>query len=253
MGIFSGFFAVFILFALLIIGGIVALVLFLVKQGASPANKNEEVNERNEVIATAKAGVPELIPWGNKKATDLCTRAKFTYFKGFKGTLKGKLLDQNNEKIISFYRIQRGFNPHGLIAASSTDFDLFYIFDSSKVDMYYNKVKIATWEVDGKIYTSQSQLIGNAFRSQDFEVEIGSLFEYRSGDAAYSINLHGHVVAKIVKNRRLSDFGFSLLSNIPESSKVIHYIGTPKDDEEKILLLLTIFELTYYGFSFVDV
>lgn len=253
MGIFGSFIAIFILIAILVIAGIVVLVLFLVKQGASPANKIEEKNERNEVIATAKAGVPDLIPWENRKVTDLCTHAKFTYFKGFKGTLKGKLLDQNNEKIISFYRIQRGINPHGLIAVSSTDFDLFYIFDSSIVDMYYNKVKIATWEVDGKIYNSQSQLIGNAFRSRDFEVEIGSFFEYRSGENNYPITLNGHELARIVKNRRLSDFGYSLVSNIPESSKVIHYKGTPTDDEEKILLLITIFELTYYGFSFVDV
>lgn len=249
-GIVGGFFAIFILFFLIITGGIVLLIVFMVRQGKSPNTQAEASAERAEVIAKAQAGRDELVPWMNRKATDIGTSMRYRSLRAFKSTLTGKLYSREQERILSFHRIQRGMNPHGLIAISSTDFDLFYIFDKTKIMMYYNKLLIAVWHSNGAITDGKNNVFGKAIHPDGIEFEIGGILEHRTGNKSYPVTLNNRELATVIINRRVSNFMEGFFSNDRDYGRVIEYKQTPTPEEEKILLMIAAHEMVYYGFSF---
>ncbi len=253
MGIFGGIFAMFFIIFILFFGGIIFLIVYLSKGGGKPTTTQGIVSEQDEVMMKAAAGKSELVPWSNRKATDLGTSMRYKSMKAFKNTLSGKLYSREGERILSFHRIERGLYPEGLIAVSSTDFDLFYIFNKERVEMFYNKRTVGVWYRHGIITDKMAQQIGTAVRPNGVEVQVGGLFEYRSGEKYYPVILNNREVANIIINRRVSNFIEEPFSNDRDYGKVIQYKEEPTPDEEKTLLAMAVLEIVYHGFSFVDI
>jgi len=242
----GGIFALFIILPILFIGGIVVLIIFVVRKSTKTHSPTEVLDNHQEMLGRVYQKKPSLIPWQHT-SLDIVASMQFSYRKGFAHSLRGFLMDDNHDKIIAFDRYERGMRANGYFFAASSHFDLYVEIEDEKYTFRYNKQFLGTIAPNGTIFDAQNRQIGFAKHPSKNSFSIGSV-EWRSGSNTYPLHLYGRHLAtlNVCPELSASNAAISFNENMWGSSIVMLH-QQPTVHEEVWLLALATTEVVYHG------
>ena len=164
--------------------------------------------------------------------------------------LVGTVYSLNQEPIMAFSRLERGFKSDGYFFVGSTNFNLAYQVKDDNIDIILNKQPLGRITNSGEIFNTQGEHIGMAKHPTKISISSSGM-RYRFGDATYNINLHNKNLATIYAAPNYADYTKSLSSiNFNENAvgqPIIKLLEKPSPEEEKWLLAIAVLEITHHG------
>ncbi|MCV2487238.1 hypothetical protein OD917_20055 [Flavobacterium sp. SH_e] len=239
---------------LLIFAGFIALVLYVVHQATkkSPKFLKQEKVQMEEKVNTLKK---DIITWNDGSLREITNDIEYSYVKSMSSVLTGVIKASDNLPSVAFQRIDRGIFVNSRILASSTDFKIYCEFKNEEKLFFFNDVYIGKIVNHFDILDAANNQIGkcNRISSQN---QTSFIVTFRFGEVA-EIWKNEDRKAFINKYRYHSKghdhFRSTLEYREPQPPiKLIKSIRTTDEEELKWIISLTIFEATYYGFSFVS-
>lgn len=244
---------IFLVFILLFLG-IAGLIVWAVLQAQKKPQVQEEKAERAEMIGQVLSKRAKLVSWDKYSMVNLRPNAFYKYVRGLtKNTFSGRLIADDGEPVMAFYRIERGLNPVGAIAAATTSFQLFFIIEEDRTEFYYDQKKIGTVLKNGNICDKDGNRIGFVNRENRSTISIGGLIDVHTGAIKYDFNLNNRVIAFFYATPRISNFIGSFFSvNESSGNTIVQPLADLTEYERKWLESWTVYELVYHGFWFTE-
>lgn len=244
---------IFLIFILLFLG-IAGLIIWAVLQAQKKPQGQEEKAERAEMINEVLSKRAKLVSWNNYSMINLRPYASYKYVRGLsKNTFSGRLIADDGQYVMAFYRIERGLDAVGSIAAATTSFQLFFIVEKDRTEFYYDQKKIGTVLKNGNIFDKDGIRIGSVNREDRSTISIGGLVDIHTGAIGYDFNLNNRIIAHFYAAPRISNFIGSLFSiNENSGNTIIQPIKDLTEYERKWLESWTVYELVYHGFWFTE-
>lgn len=248
----KGFFIIFILIGAIFFGGIIFLIVYVIRSSTKTLSPEESKSERLELIGDVKASLHKVEAWGKRTSLDISNSSAFTFVRGIRSSLQGRILDYDRKTIIVFKRVDRGLTTNSIIAAASSDFQFFYVIDQYKTSVYRDGKPFGEILSSGTILNPQGEAIGSYRYPSSVSISVGP-FEHRTGERFFKFTLHGNDVATFFAGRRTSNMDPDILLTTDTDSPTIFRPNKVINDVEEIWLkALVILQLTYHGFSFVE-
>jgi hypothetical protein len=247
----SNLFLIFFLVFLGITGLIIWAVIYMQKRPVGQEEKAERAELINEVLSKRA----KLASWDQYSMLNLRPNASYKYVRGLsRNSFSGRLMADDGEYVLAFYRIERGLDAIGSIAAATTAFELFFIIEKDRTECYYNRKKIGTVLKSGNIYNKDGKQIGFVNRSNQATISIGSLVDIHTGESAYDFVMNGRKLAHFYVTPRISNFIGGFISiNENSGNQIVQLLEEPHEEEMKWLESWTVYELIYHGFWFTEV
>ena len=252
------FFIVFIIFGILIVGGFIVLIAFVIKKTTEPKTIAFIEDEKQKMHANVLKKRKELSP--HKKAnmysqiTDAMvfnSKKAVTYYK-----LLGTIFNENRKPIVAFERIERGGHTKGHMYAVTKKDEFYFDFTGLDATFYHNGELLGRFDKSGTIYNKDSQSIGKAKHpvKVSFQLDFFKRSNHRLGEGLFPLILNGRKLATINVAPNYDDINYN-----PSVSSVFEDLGfgtpiitlseneTPTPEEEKWLLAFAIFETAFHG------
>lgn len=236
---------------MLIFAGFIALVLYVVHQATkkSPEFLKQEKVEMEEKVNVLKKDISN---WTYDSLKEITNDIEYSYVKSMSSKLTGVINSNNGLPIVAFQRIDRGFFVNSRILASSTNFKIYCEFKNEEKLFFFNDIYIGKIVNQFDILDATNNQIGKCNRNSS-QNQTSFTLTFRSGE-----------IAEIWKNEDRKKIGQEryrkgdhwksrmVFREIADPSLIIKSINTTDQEELKWIISLTIFEATYYGFSFVS-
>jgi hypothetical protein len=243
-------FVLFFLVILLFIGGIVALIVWVIRKSTKPKSNEFVVNEKQEMLKRVEEMKPELSPWSNYSYQDITSAMMFKYKMGMSNTLKGKIYAPDQKPIVAFDRVERGLAANGYMFAATSEFNVYFDIKVNEFKIKFNDVWLGHISKTGKIRDTTGKEIGSAQHPIKASFNI-AMFKYRSGDNKFPLHMNGRLLASIWVAPNYSEGAPSSISLIFNENNwgqpILQLHDQPTKEEEKWLTSLAILETAFHG------
>ncbi len=156
--IFGGFFFVFLIF----FGGIIALIVWVIRKSTKPHTKEQTDNQKTKMQGKLMELKSKLVPWGDHTHEDITSAMIYRSKKTLINEINGTVYSPDRKPILAFSRMERGLKADGYMYVSSSDFDLYVDFSVDKFRILYDGQLLGNIESSGTIYNAQKEKIGHA-------------------------------------------------------------------------------------------
>ncbi len=229
------------------------MVFFLVwvyRKSTKPKSAEFTEEEQGQMYEKVQRMKSDLIDWGIRDSTSITSSMNYKYKKGFANHLTGKILSKNNEPLVAFDRVERGFKANGYMFASTTNFDIFYDIRVDEFTITYNNKILGDIDKEGNIYDASNIRIGHALHPVKLAANIGPIRK-RAGENSFPLELNGRILATIQVAPNHSDKqhaeSASLNNENAYGENVITLHDVPTENEQKWLNSLAILETAFHG------
>lgn len=251
------FFIVFIIFGILIVGGFIVLIAFVIKKLAEPKTTEFIANEKKEMHANVLKKRKELGPHTTKmyaQVTDAMVfnyRKAVTYYK-----LSGTIFNEHQKPIVAFERIERGVKTKGHMYAMTKKGEFYFDFTGLDATFYTNGELLGRFDTTGIIYDKNDQAIGKAKHpvKASFQIDFFKRTNHRLGEGLFPLILNGRQLATINVAPNYDDIPYghsvsSVFDTLGFGTPIITLLDNekPTPEEEKWLLAFAIFETAFHG------
>ncbi|MDC7999911.1 hypothetical protein POV26_02580 [Aequorivita todarodis] len=242
-----------ILFISIPIIGIVFFVKYVIKKSSSEQSIQLLDREKKELILKARSQRKNLIDWESKSIEKISNNLDYNFKKGFTRKFNGYIKTLNDERIISFRRIDRGAsNATSRIIAVTSDFEIYYDHSGSETLIKYNGSYL------GKI-VNQTNLVDMDNKN------IGSINRNQNSLSSYIVKIQGQEIAYVVKNTDRRNFVRNRLYDFPAVNPyekdivrkrevvyadLLKLLREPNENEYKWITSIVIYEVIFYGIDF---
>ncbi|NRR93339.1 hypothetical protein HSX10_17330 [Winogradskyella undariae] len=243
------------LFIAIPVVGIVLLLRYVIKKSRSEQPTHVLIKEKKELILKARSKKKNLIKWQSDDVEKISNNLDFNFSKGFTRKFNGYIKTLDNERIISFRKIDRGaFNLTSRILAVTSDYEIYY-------DQLDNEILI---EFNGSYI---GKIVNNTNLIDDTNQNIGSFNRNNSTSDFYVVQLNNEKLAYVVKNSDRRTFVRNPFHDFhPESSiqkdtvwerdvkysNLMKLYRKPNEKEYNWILAIVIYEAIYYGIDFTQ-
>ena len=244
--IFVVFFLIFVLF----MGGIIALIVWVIRKSTKPKTKEFIDKEKSEMLNRVIEMKPKLSPWKEYSYQDITSAMMFKYKTGITNTLKGKIYAPDQKPIVAFDRVERGMAANGYMFAATSEFNIFFEIKVNEFKIKFNNEWLGHVGKSGKISDTTGKEIGNALHPIKVSFNV-AIFKFRSGDNKFPLHMNGRHLASIWVAPNYSEDTPSSLSLIFNENNwgqpILQMHDQPTKEEEKWLISLAILETAFHG------
>ncbi|MBF4983681.1 hypothetical protein FNJ87_04825 [Nonlabens mediterrranea] len=244
---------IFILTALAMIGFVVGMFFFirwLVRKGNKKKSPEETLNEKQQMLARVDYMKKSLVPWDNRSFTDISSWMTYQFSKGITRRLTGTVYATDQQPIMAFSRIERGFRSDGQFYVGSTNFNLGYEVKEDTIYITLNGQYLGNITNSGGLFNAQGDHIGSAVHPTKISVSSGNL-RYRFGDSSYEVVINNKKLATVWVAPNYADFHHgNFTKNFNENAigqPIMSLNNTASPEEEKWLLAIAVLEIVHHG------
>ncbi len=232
---------------ILIFGGIIFLIVWIIRSSSNPKNTPQPTWE-NERTPEPQLPPQEFDPQKGYSARHISRMMQFKYIGGFTKKLTGKIHAIDGTPIIAFQRVESGMGANGSMIAKSSDFQINFTMQDECYTILFNQSKLGVIQATGDIFDASGNKIGHAKHPQKVSFSLGKR-HFRSGDNTFPLLLNNRKLATIhVSSDRSEMRSFSSVFKSNELMQPILMLhDTASEEEEKWLLALAILEVAYHG------
>ena len=247
------FFILFFLVILILVVGVALLLRVVIKKSRSEQPAHILAKEKAELISKARSTKQNLNKWQSDDIVKISNNLDYNFSKGFTRKFNGYIKTFNNDRIISFRRIDRGaMNLTSRIMAVTSDHEIYFDLSNNEVSIEFNGSYL------GKI-------VHNIILIDNTNQKIGSFNRNQSGLDYYIVRINDENLAYVVKNsdRRTfikNQFHKFYPTNILEAplvwkqdvkhSTLMKFYKKPNEKEYNWILAIVAYEAIYYGIEF---
>lgn len=236
------FFTIMIILITLVVFVFIVLISFVLKKSKDVKNEAFLEDERKLMLQNVLKRRKKLVPYKTDlqlQITDAMTFERSEDVRSIHTT--GFLYNTQQKPIVAFERVERGKNATGQLVAITKKQTFAFTFLGLNISLFCDDVLLGTWDNSGNIYNSDKQQIGHAKRPTNStershfplvmnQREIAQLQTAPLYDTIENTSTVSTIFEEL-------NFGALVLSKTTSSSL----------EEEKWLLALAIFEVTFYG------
>lgn len=251
------FFIVFIIFGILIVGGFIVLIAFVIKKLAEPKTAEFVAKEKKEMHVNVLKKRKELGPHKSKMYSQVTDAMVFNYKKAVTyAKLSGIILNENRKPIVAFERIERGVKTKGHMYAMTKKDEFYFDFTGLDATFYSNGELLGRFDTAGIIYDKNDQAIGKAKHpiKASFDLHLFKTTHHRLGEGLFPLTMNNRELATInvAPNYDNISYGHSVTSVFDDlgfGTPIITLTENeqPTPEEEKWLLAFAIFETAFHG------
>ncbi|WP_046755650.1 hypothetical protein [Kordia jejudonensis] len=251
------FFIIFIIFGIIVVGGFVVLIAFIIKKSTEPKSEAYIAKEKKKLFNNVIKKRKTLSTHTSPLYAEITDAMSFNYVKSVTyAKLSGVILNEKRKPIVAFERIERGFDTKGHMYAMSKKREFYYEFTGLEATFYCDGKLLGRFDKEGIIYDHNNQRIGKAKHpiKASFEIEIFKKVKHRLGEGLFPLVINDRELATInvVPNYDDIDYGHSvdiLFDELEFGTPIITLSKNiePTVDEEKWLSAFAIFETAFHG------
>ncbi len=252
------FFIVFIIFGILIVGGFIVLIAFVIKKLSEPKTAEFIAKEKKEMHANVLKKQKELGPHKAKMYTQVTDAMVFNYTKAVTyAKLSGIILNENRKPIIAFERIERSsMHTKGHMYAMTKKQEFYFDFTGLEATFYCDGILLGRFDKAGTIYNANEQKIGHAKHpiKASFDLHLFKTTHHRLGEGLFPLTMNNRELATINVAPNYDDISYghsvtSVFDDLGFGTPIIALTENeqPTQEEEKWLLAFAIFETAFHG------
>ncbi|WP_440121778.1 hypothetical protein [Tenacibaculum sp. Ill] len=250
---------IFVILSLLFIAipviGVVFLLRYIIKKSRSEQPTHILAKEKKELNSKTHSKKKHLIKWQSDYIENISNNLDYNFSKGFTRKFNGYIKTLENERIVSFRRIDRGaLNLTSRILAVTSDSEIYYNQSGNEILIEFNGLYL------GKILNN-TNLIDHTNQN------IGFFNRNRSTSDFYTIQINDKKIAYVVKNSDRRTFvrnpfhEYHSESSIKKDtiwekdvkySNLMKLYKEPSENEYNWVLAIIIYEAIYYGIDFTQ-
>lgn len=245
----------FIIFIVIPFTGVALLIIYVIKKAKAKKSNEFLNNEKNEMFLKVRSNKNNLKNWQSTDAENISNFLEFNYLKGISRKFNGYIKSLNNERLISFRRIDRGaLKVTTRIVAISSNFEIHYEQVEDELLIEFDGIYF------GKIVNNNNIIDQNG-------KTIGSFNRNQNAADNYIVQINGSNLAFVVKNsdRRTfiknpfyefnpaHSYEKELLWNRDiDYSNLMKFYRQSQGNEYNWILAIVIFEAVNYGINFTQ-
>lgn len=191
-----------------------------------------------------------LQPWSDESIALINNNINYVKWKSVTRQARGTMNTFDNSPLLVFRLIERGLTADGHMYIVSSSFDLYIKYEPSAVKFYFNDNFLGNYTRPGLISNVNGQVIGNAYRVNDYNGYYIVIKDKKLGYIQKANNLdHIH------RNPSYRPFEHSIWQNKPFYKTDIvtrHDMlkladSTYTEEEKQWLIAIALFETIYYS------
>ncbi|WP_430408510.1 hypothetical protein [Kordia sp.] len=251
------FFIVFIIFGILVVGGFVVLIAFIIKKATEPKTAKFIENEKKVMYENVTKSRKNLSPHKANMYAQVTDAMEFNYRKAVTYyKLSGTIFNENRKPIVAFERIERGMYTKGHMYAMTKKQTFYFEFTGLEATFYCDNVLLGRFDKEGIIYDDTNQAIGKAKHpiKASFQIEFFKKTNHRLGEGLFPLQLNNRQLATINVAPNYDDIPYghsvsSVFDTLGFGTPIITISENeqPTLEEEKWLLAFAIFETAFHG------
>lgn len=222
-------FTVFIIFLFLIFAVPFGFfMVYVIKKSTEKKAPEFLALEKYEMTQKVNELKQKIQPWNRLSINTITNSTLHSYKRWTSRIATGRIQNSNYEAVVAFKQIERGLYTEGHIVATTTAFDLYFVYTRTENTIYYDGQLLGVIANNGTIYNAAITAIGTTNRKTN----------RRDPDyGRYSVFLNDRHVAEINKSSSLNNFRRNILykphGNTPNSRRPFIYTG-PKQVYELV-------------------
>ncbi|WP_298421366.1 hypothetical protein [uncultured Kordia sp.] len=247
----------FIIFGVLIVGGFMVLIAFVIKKLSEPKTTKFIENEKDTMYASVLKKRKDLMSDKTKMYAQITDAMVFNYKKAVTYyKLSGTILNENRKPVVVFERIERGVSTTGHMHAMTKKKEFYFSFTGLEAMFYCEGKLLGRFDKSGTIYNPDGKEIGHAKHpiKASFHIDFFKRTNHRLGEGVFPLTLHGRKLATINVAPNYDDISYghsvsSVFDHLGFGTPIIMLSEneTPTKEEEDWLLAFAIFETAFHG------
>ena len=158
--------------------------------------------EKYEMTQKVNELKQKIRPWKQLSINTITNSTLHSYKRWTSRIATGRIQDSSYEPVVAFKQIERGLYTEGHIVASTTAFDLYFVYTRTENTIYYDGQLLGVIAKNGTVYNANTTAIGKTNRvTNRNDPDYGH----------YSVFLNGRYVAEINKSSDLKAFKRNIL------------------------------------------